>query len=327
MAGDNRIFLTWLPFSSRSQTLALNFKAKPIYFSYLAGGKSLLRVGSRYLIMVLHTVFLILFRRPRLVFVMNQPVFLPLTVYLLSRFMRMKYVVDSHSGLFNKAQWSWSLPWMKTVYRKSLFSIVTNLEHRQLVESWGTRVEVLGALTVGEEPSVQFNRPKERCFVVIGTFADDEPIDEMISACSKLPEARFYITGAVKKAPQDLIAIAPGNVTFTDFQPRPNYVGLVKAMDAAIILVKYDNVMQRGAYEAMSWGVPIITSDWPILKESFYRGTIFVDNTPEGIATAIREIIDKSEFYKREIEALRLERQQNWDKNISRINRFIEGNL
>jgi glycosyltransferase involved in cell wall biosynthesis len=323
MTDPGKVFLTWLPYSRRSQTLAANFRAKPVYFAYLAGRTNLLRIALRYLIMTCHTVGYILRHRPRLVFVMNQPVFLPLTVFVLSRIINFKYVIDSHSGLFVKRRWSWSLPVMKYAYRHSLFSIVTNQVHRDLVTSWGAKVEVLGALSVDDEPVETVTSPAGPCLAVVGTFAQDEPTEEVIEACRRLPEIQFFITGALKKAPPELVDRAPSNVTFTDFQPRPRYVGLVQAMDGVIVLVKNDNVMQMGAYEAMSWAIPIITSDWPVLRENFYRGALFVDNTPAKIAEAVHKLFAEHDRFKQEISLLRQERRQAWDQNISRINEFI----
>ncbi len=277
--------------------------------------------------MTLHTVWYLLKRRPQLVFVMNQPIFLPLTVFLVSRFVRVEYVIDSHSGLFNKPQWNWSLPVMKYAYRHSLFSIVTNQYHRELAESWGGKVEVLGALSVKEEPVIPFERSEEPSLVVIGTFAQDEPTQEVLEACRRLTGVRFYITGALKNAPPDLVSSAPENVIFTDFQPRPDYVGLVQAMDGAIILVKNDHVMQMGAYEAMSWAIPIVTSDWAVLRENFYRGAIFVDNTAQDIERAVKELLSQLDHYRAEVAELRCERQDYWDNTIARINEYIKASI
>jgi len=320
---SERLFITWLPFSSRSQTLAENFNAEAVYFSYLAGNERAAKVIFRYIAMTVHTFFFVLWRRPKVVFVMNQPVFLPLTLMILSFLTGVKYVIDSHSGLFNKKEWMWSLPIMKYAYRYSLFSIVTNDNHKALTESWGAKIEVLGALTVPEEPVELFDRRDEKAIVVIGTFASDEPTEGVLQACRQLPEVKFYITGALKKAPPEMIQNAPENVTFTDFQPRPIYVGLVKAMDAAMILVTHDDVMQRGAYEAMSWNVPIITSDWPILTKSFDKGTIIVDNTPEDIVRAVKELYADFPGFKAGVAAMRKEKQVKWENSIGRINDFI----
>ncbi len=319
----DRVFLTWLPYSQRSQTLAKSFGARPVYFGYLSGGRSAVKAIGRYFLMTFHTIGFIIRHRPKLVFVMNQPVFLPLAVFLLSFVFDYNYVIDSHSGLFNKREWRWSLPLMKYAYRRSLFSIVTNKEHKELVESWGGRVEVLGALTVGEEPVRPFSRPANPCFVVIGTFASDEPTAEVLEACRRMPDWRFFVTGSLKKAPPDLVAQLPPNVTFTDFMLRPDYAGLVQAMDGAIVLVKNDNVMQRGAYEAMSWAVPIITSDWPLLRETFCRGTLFVDNSPGQIVGAVRQLVEHQDFFRSEIRSLRQERAAKWEADIGRINRFL----
>ncbi|MFB3904781.1 MAG: glycosyltransferase [Acidobacteriota bacterium] len=321
--GSDRIFLTWLPYSQRSQTLAERFFATPVYFAYLSGSRSVFKAVVRYSFMTFHTVGSIVRRRPRLVFVMNQPVFLPLVAFLLSFPFKYRYVIDSHSGLFNKPEWRWSLPLVKYAYRRSLFSIVTNPEHKTRVESWGARVEVLGALTLAEEPAKPFSRPSDPCFVVIGTFASDEPTAEVLEACRRMPDCRFYVTGSLKKAPRSLVRQAPANVTFTDFMPRPDYVGLVQAMDGAIVLVKNDNVMQRGAYEAMSWAVPVITSDWPLLRDTFRWGTLFVDNTPGQIAKAVRQLVERPEFFRAEIRRLQQESAVRWEAEIARINRFL----
>jgi glycosyltransferase involved in cell wall biosynthesis len=322
-----RVFITWLPQSRRSQVLAASFRAEPIYFGYLSGKSNPLRLALRYLLMTLHTVGFILWRRPKLVFVMNQPVFLPLTVYWVSRLTGTRYVIDSHSGLFLKRQWNWSLPLVKYAYRHSLFSIVTNQKHRDLVASWGAKVEILGALLLEDEPITHFERPTNPSIAIIGSFASDEPTAEVLEACRRLAEVRFFMTGALKNAPPELIESAPPNVTFTDFIPRPSYAGMVQVMDAAMILVKNDDTMQRGAYEAMSWAIPIITSDWPLLRESFHRGTIFVDNTPGGIVRGVQQMLAEHDRFKQEIMLLRDERRRSWNEHIARINKFIESEV
>ena len=243
---------------------------------------------------------------------------------MLSKVIHVKYVVDSHSGLFNKRQWSWSLPIMKYVYRRSLFSITTNQDHRRLVESWGAQVEIIGAVVVPPEPVEPFGRSPEPSLVVVGTYRQDEPIEEVIEACRRLPEVRFYVTGQLKLAPRQLIKNAPDNVTFTDWLSRPEYVGLFKAMDGAISLVKKDNVMQMGAYEAMSWNVPIITSDWPVLRQNFWRGAIFVDNSVDSIVRAVSELKKKLDHYKSEIKEMHKEYRVFWRKRIEEINSLIE---
>jgi glycosyltransferase involved in cell wall biosynthesis len=258
---------------------------------------------------------------------MNQPIFSSMTIFMLSIFTDVKYVIDSHSGLFNKPQWKWSLPLMKYVYRNSLFSIVTNQTHKKLTESWGARIEVLGALSVGDEKVTPFDRPDEPCMVIIGSFAADEPAEEIIEACSSMPDVKFYMTGDLTNAPQELVNSAPENLVFTGYLKRSEYVGLVQAMDAAMILVTNDDVMQMGAYEAMSWAVPIITSDWAVLRENFFRGAVFVDNSPGDIIRAVHEVLDNLEEFRKEILALRKDRQKMWDEKIARINKYIEENI
>lgn len=277
--------------------------------------------------MTFHTLVVILKKKPKLVFVMNQPIFLPMILYFLSLVSRGQYVIDTYSGLFLKKQWKWSLPLMKYVYRRALLSIVTNKHHRGLIESWGTKAEIIGVCLLNEEPAEPFERSDHQRMVYIGSFAIDEPTINVIEACRKLPDVKFYITGEKKLAPAGIRKNLPENVVLTDFLPRPKYVGLVQAMDGVVILVTNDNVMQTGAFEAMSWGVPVITSDWQVLRENFPRGTLFVNNSVEQIASAITELLRKKEHYKQEMLKLREEYKVTWEKTINRIDSFIQANV
>ena len=53
----------------------------------------------------------------------------------------------------------------------------------------------------------------------------------------------------------------PDNVRLTGFLPDSDYVGLILASDAVIALTTMDHTMQRGAYEAVYLGRPVITSN------------------------------------------------------------------
>ena len=78
-----RIFLNWVNQSSRSETLARAFDTDVFFVPYLQR-KGIGFALMRYVCASLHTTALLLRKRPKMVFVMNQPVFLPLLVYLLS---------------------------------------------------------------------------------------------------------------------------------------------------------------------------------------------------------------------------------------------------
>ena len=58
-----------------------------------------------------------------------------------------------------------------------------------------------------------------------------------------------------------------------------------------MVLVKNNHTMLCGAYEAVAMEKPLITSDWPVLRSYFNRGTLYVDNSPEGIERAVSEVL------------------------------------
>jgi hypothetical protein len=77
--------------------------------------------------------------------------------------------------------------------------------------------------------------------------------------------------------------------------------------------------MQSGAYEAIYLGRPVITSDFAILRQAFDKGSVFVGNSPDEVASGITRMRSDLQRYQREAQALRLEKLAQW--------RRIEGNL
>ena len=77
--------------------------------------------------------------------------------------------------------------------------------------------------------------------------------------------------------------------------------------------------MQRGAYEAIYLGRPVITSGWEILKHNFDEGTVFVDNTEDGIANGIDEALKNLLSLKRGARRLKERKIRLWEKNKSEI--------
>jgi hypothetical protein len=66
--------------------------------------------------------------------------------------------------------------------------------------------------------------------------------------------------------------------------------------------------MQRGAYEAMALEKPLITSNWGLLRDTFYSGTIHVSNTCADIESAILRIIGEQQRLINGMRRLRRER-------------------
>lgn len=66
--------------------------------------------------------------------------------------------------------------------------------------------------------------------------------------------------------------------------------------------------MQRGGYEAMALEKPLITSNWGVLRETFYLGTVYIANTSEAIAKAVTQALSERPRLVAEMRQLRCER-------------------
>jgi glycosyltransferase involved in cell wall biosynthesis len=110
---------------------------------------------------------------------------------------------------------------------------------------------------------------------VVNTWSPDEPLEELFRAAAAVPEATFHITGSTDGREEN-VRRAPANVRFAGFLADGDYYRLLASADAVVCLTTRDHTMQRGACEALSLARPIVTSDWPLLRDYFSAGTVHV---------------------------------------------------
>jgi glycosyltransferase involved in cell wall biosynthesis len=134
---------------------------------------------------------------------------------------------------------------------------------------------------------------------------------------------QFYITGDPIRARKTFLQHHPKNVNFTGFLPDEEYLGLLRGVQAIIVLTTHNHTMQRGACEAVSLGKPIITSDWPVLRSYFNKGTIFVNNSGEGIKEGILQMKEKREILEKEVLLLQQERQLEWEGKYAALEKRV----
>jgi glycosyltransferase involved in cell wall biosynthesis len=127
----------------------------------------------------------------------------------------------------------------------------------------------------------------------------------------------------LKDAPPKILERKPPNVTFTDFLSVPHYAGLLKDSHGVMVLTTRDHTMQRGAYEAMALGTPIITSDWPLLRQTFANGSLFVDNSPPSIVKAVRQLRTDWPKLKTAVQAQRAQRHAAWAEKEKELRRIL----
>jgi glycosyltransferase involved in cell wall biosynthesis len=194
-----------------------------------------------------------------------------------------------------------------------------------MVEEWGANAFILADIPTTFPQGESFPVDGRFSVAVINSFSPDEPMGEVLEAATSLPHVRFYITGDPIRAREEFLQHHPDNVEFTGFLPDETYFGLLRAVQAIVVLTTDNHTMQRGACEAVSLGQPIITSDWPLLKAYFPKGTIHVDNSSQGIREGILRMQEERENLAREILDLQRERRLEWADKYAALARLIHG--
>lgn len=325
MMNNEMLFVAWFAYSRRSQLIADKFQVKLSLVHSLKRRRFL--VPLRYVLQAAKTFFVLAHEKPRLVFVQNPPIFAPIVIYIYARLWKARYIIDSHTGALLDPWWRWSLPIHAFLSRRALTTIVTNDYLRAIVDSWEASSFVIADIPVTFPQGRPFSLDGRFNIAVINTFSPDEPLDKVLEAAATLPEVRFYVTGNLKWAQKSLFENQPANVTFTDFLPDEEYFGLLRAVQAVMVLTTDDHTMQRGACEAVSLGKPIITSNWPILRGYFDKGTIHVDNSAQGIREAVIRMQKERKILEDEVRILQRERWQEWRNKQAELTELIEENL
>lgn len=315
-------FIAWHAFSRRGQLLSEKLELE-LYLIHMLKRRYFL-APVRYVLQAARTLAVLVREKPRLVFVQNPPIFAVIVVYLYAKLWKARYVIDSHTGGLLAPWWQWSLPIHAFLSRRAITTIVTNEHLSALVESWGARSFIVGDVPTTFPQGKPFSLNGKFSIAVINTFSPDEPLAEILEAAATLPEVEFYITGNTLRAKRSFFESKPDNVRFTGFLPDEEYYGLLRAVQAVMVLTTDNHTMQRGACEAVSLGKPVITSSWPILREYFNKGTIHVDNSAESIREAVIRMQREQETLEDEILVLQQDRRHEWQEKQVQLVRIIE---
>ncbi len=310
------VFISWVHHCARSDAIAHALGIESVKISRL-DGRPPVTLPIRYLWQAMDTVRLLARRRPSFVIVMDPPFLGVAIVAAYSLLRSVRFVVDAHSPTFQDPAWTWAQPFLRFFTKRSQAIVVTGPELAEVVRSWGRRP--LQIADVPMEYDVARTSPGEttRCFVV-NTFSRDEPLADLLLAASQLDgEMTFAVSGDTRKKREDLVA--PPNVRFTGFVDREVYVDELRSADIVVVLTTHDLTMQRGGYEAMYAGRPLVTSDWALLRRTFSRGAIFVDNTPDGIVNGLRAARSAHEELQNAMASLRAERVEAFAEVLEQL--------
>jgi hypothetical protein len=96
-----------------------------------------------------------------------------------------------------------------------------------------------------------------------------------------------------------------------------------------MVLTRQDHTMQLGGYEAIAVEKPLITSNWNVLKQYFFKGTLHTDNTPDDIREKLSSLLDITtrERLSAEMKGLKLRRMGEWRKQAENLRTILEGRV
>ncbi len=315
-----KVFISWAKTMPRTKGIATALRAHDYYIERLKGSMSPL-LPLRYALQARETISILRHERPQVILASNPPIFLPLIACLVARKLNAAFVMDSHTGAFD-GRWAYFLPVHRFLSRCAAATIVTNEPLRAQVASWGAPAFILE----DRVPDLLIKPvPQNQHFSVamVSSFAKDEPLDAVLAAAAGLPDYRFFVTGRATAHMAGMVASAPDNVTFTGFLPRSEYVDLLNRADAVMVLVKRDLTLLCGAYEAVAVEKPLITSDWPVLRNYFSHGALYVDNSPRSIREAVVEAAGKARQLTQEIRSLKHTLRRNWSEHFALLSARI----
>lgn len=317
MRKSSMIFISWAEDCSRSDGLAEELGGKSYMIYSPIWGSNPYTILFKYLSQSIKTLWVLLRTRPKVIFVMTPPVIACCVVWLYTRLTGGRYVIDAHTAAFLYPVWK------KTIFLHRFFSgaaattIVTNRYLEKIVSDWGAPVTLVPDVPILLEKFGLKDLGDGYHMVFVSTFTADEPLETFMAAAARVPNVNFYVTGSIKDCPTEIYESRPANVRFTDFLSRKEYAQFINSATAAICLTTLDHAMQRGAYEAIYAGTPVVTSNFDFLREEFSQGAVYVDNEIESIVLGIEKMRDDAELYKREAEELRLKKLDRSSRIIS----------
>jgi glycosyltransferase involved in cell wall biosynthesis len=305
-------YVSWAPHCSRSDSTAreLGGTSHMVYWGWL--GSHPATIWLKYLGQTISTWTVLARERPDAVFVMTPPPVALVAVYIYCALRRIPFVVDAHSAAFGK-RWRLFQRLQFWLCRRAATTIVSNTHLAGLVRSHGGRTTIVPDVPI-EFESAAAAPPDVNGFTVVcvTSFDRDEPIAAMVEAAKRLPGIGFLMTGNPAKGAQLLPGELPENLRLTGFLDTPTYGALLQHAGVVMALTTDDHTMQRGAYEAIYQGTPVIVSDFAILRQAFDEGAVQVDNSPDAIVRAVLRIRDSPEEFREAAGRLRARKRERW---------------
>lgn len=326
------IYIAWTAFQRRQESMAPHCRFETVYMP-VQRRQGRLAKAATYLRHGWATLKLLRSQRPAVVWVQLPQVPLMWIALLHQRLFAPDSIIvaDCHNAMFRP-------PWSKVPYGLSLLSrcnvvLVHNSDIREEAVRLGIAPQ---RLLVVEDPPAHFglnsptatNLRADRPWLVFpASFAEDEPIKELVTAAERSIPVSILITGNIHESRYSTLpALAPRNVRFLGYLERSEFEGLIANCDGVIAFTRHDGIQLSACGEAVGAGKPMLISNTATLRRLFPIGTVFVDSQDSAsIAKGINDFVSNKAALTEEMLSLRRSFIDNWTTTrlISLHNRLL----
>lgn len=327
------IFISWTKYARHSDLLAKALGAEIYFIDNFINSRGLvwkLFFFSDYLVKTFKTFKIILNQKPDFVFVQNPPSLTPIVVIILSRILRFKVVVDSHNGAFEKPWVSiplhrWSLERAQLVIIHNA-QLLNNLKNTRLYDK--ISFKILNS-RLSEFYNLKNEKDEEQYFLVITSFAADEPVFEllkgiMIFNASNNFSITFKITGNYKKNPQLYNQYSQEkNIEFLGFVNDEDYKRLLVNAFGAIALSTRNDVQQFALMEAVGAEVPFISSRNSTNESLFGVKMVLTENKANDISKGLEIFVKNHEKLYNNIREIKQSQTDKWNHDFNQVKTFL----
>jgi hypothetical protein len=159
----------------------------------------------------------------------------------------------------------------------------------------------------------------------VGSFADDEPLAEILEAARSCPagSVQLFISGRISKASRAIIENAPRCVTFTDFLSDDGFNRLLGKVDLVFVLTTAEHTLLCGCYEAVAAGAALVTSRTRVLEE-YFGGAHHIENTSHDIRTALLMPRENVDAIRTRVLEMRPLIERDWETTSNQLRSIVE---
>jgi glycosyltransferase involved in cell wall biosynthesis len=261
----------------------------------------------RSLILSFRTWSIIRKKKPDIVFYQNPSIVLAFVVTLTKALSFRKFCVvgDFHNaGVYPPV----GRILIRIISRQSNLILVSNQNLVKVLESWGAKAMAFPdpiPSICAASPAKSIEGQKKIQVLFICSWAEDEPIEEVIKAGALLENAHILITGRPDLSRYPSAKHLHPNIKLLGFLSESDFDDLLYRVDIIIDLTTRDDCMVCGAYEGISAGKPLILSDNSPTRQYFSEGALFTDNSSTDIALKTKMAIKERKHLSAQIKNLR----------------------